>query len=61
MVIDKFENMVCDNSRFICWEFKNFSKEWDITFSFNSPHHSPSNGMAGKGIGIVKTLFKKAS
>ena len=54
------ETVVCDNSPFNCWEFKKFSKEWDITLSFISPYHSQSNCMAEKRVGIVKTLFKKA-
>ena len=39
------------NSNRIAWGFKH---------TFSSPTHSQSNGMAEKGVGICKALFKKA-
>ncbi|GBM84223.1 hypothetical protein AVEN_94423-1 [Araneus ventricosus] len=39
--------------------FRNFGKEWAIEIVFISPHHSQSNGMVEKSIGISKTVIKK--
>ncbi|GBN77551.1 Retrovirus-related Pol polyprotein from transposon opus [Araneus ventricosus] len=39
---------------------KNFGKEWDIEIVFISPHHSQSNGIVEKAVGISKAVFKKA-
>ncbi|GBL99714.1 hypothetical protein AVEN_249752-1 [Araneus ventricosus] len=54
------ETIICDNVPFNSYQFRNFGKEWDIEIVFISPHHSQSNGMVEKAVGISKAVFKKA-
>ena len=54
--------LITDNGRqFISSEFKSFTDYYNINHSTSSPTFARSNGIAEKGVGIVKKLLKKAA
>ncbi|XP_026689282.1 uncharacterized protein K02A2.6-like [Diaphorina citri] len=53
--------LISDNVPFNSTEFIAFSREWDFKSQTISPHHSRSNGLSEKAVGIVKSLFVKAN
>lgn len=69
-VIDKLKSIfsvfgvphtvVSDNVPFNSYVYKKFANEWDFNYAFISPHFSQSNGMAERGVGIAKSIFRKA-
>lgn len=54
------KTVISDNVPFNSNEFSNFCKEWNFDLETISPHHSCSNGLAEKAVGIVKKMFQKA-
>lgn len=53
-------NQISDNVPFNSYKFKNFAKEYDFDNVFMTPRHFQSNGLAEKGVQIVKMLIKKS-
>ncbi|KAL1463858.1 hypothetical protein WDU94_015558 [Cyamophila willieti] len=53
--------VISDNVPFNSAEFIAFSREWDFNSHTISPHHSQSNGLAEKAVGIVKNMLDKAT
>ncbi|XP_073994138.1 transmembrane protein 33-containing Krueppel homolog 2 isoform X1 [Rhodnius prolixus] len=54
------ETVRCDNNPFASSEMRNFAKTWGFRVITSSPHHSKSNGLSEKGVGISKKLIKKS-
>ncbi|GBN22426.1 Transposon Ty3-G Gag-Pol polyprotein [Araneus ventricosus] len=52
--------VVSDNIPFNSHVYIDFAKTWDFEYKFSSPHHHQSNGQAERGVGIVKTIMRKA-
>ena len=51
--------IIADNMPFNSSECRAFANEWDILITTSSPHYPQSNGLAEKGVGIVKKMMKK--
>lgn len=49
----------CDNSPFGSAEFERFAEESNIELRFSSPRYPQSNGLAEKGMAIVKNILKR--
>lgn len=52
--------VTCDNIPFDSFDFKAFAKEWNFKIVTRSPNYPRSNGLAEKGVGIGKSIVKKA-
>lgn len=48
-----------DNNPFNSFEFKNFANEWNFNLINSSPRYPQSNGLAEKGVSIVKQIMRK--
>ena len=46
-------------SQYISNEFKQFCATNDISHTTSSPYYHESNGLAGRYVGIVKTIMEK--
>uniref|UniRef100_A0A8D8QR86 RNA-directed DNA polymerase n=1 Tax=Cacopsylla melanoneura TaxID=428564 RepID=A0A8D8QR86_9HEMI len=53
------QTVVADNVPFNSYSFKSFAKDWGFDVHHISPHHSQSNGLVEKAVGIVKSMLKK--
>jgi hypothetical protein len=54
------QSIIADNVPFDSVEMKRFAKEWNLQIITSSPYYPKSNGLAEKGVGIVKTMLKKS-
>lgn len=53
--------LISDNGPcFSSAEFEHFAQEWEFTHHTSSPHYPQSNGLAEKGVKIVKDIFAKS-
>lgn len=53
--------MVTDNgSNFTSEAFRKFVLDWEIVYTFSSPHHRKANGKAESAVKIVKQLTGKS-
>ena len=53
------EVLIADNMPFNSFNFRNFANQWNFKVITTSPNYPQSNGLAEKGVGIVKNLFRK--
>lgn len=53
------KTVISDNVPLNSQEFKHFSCEWGFEIVTSSPYYPKSNGLAEKGVGIVKNMLKK--
>ncbi len=52
--------VISDNVPFNSSLYIDFAKTWDFEYIFTSPYYPASNGQAEKGVGIVKSIMRKA-
>lgn len=52
--------IVCDNNPFNSYKFKKFAQDYNFDIVHSSPYHHQSNGLCEKGVGIAKSIIKKA-
>lgn len=55
------EEVVADNNPFGSYAFNKFADLWGFKITNSSPHYHQSNGLAEKGVGILKTMLKKCN
>nr|XP_022902167.1 uncharacterized protein K02A2.6-like [Onthophagus taurus] len=53
------EIIISDNMPFSSYNFKKFTDSWGIKVITSSPRYPKSNGLAERGVGVVKRLLKK--
>lgn len=54
------EEVTCDNQPFNSFKCREFAKDWEFKFTYSSPYYPKSNGLAEKGVHIIKNMFKKS-
>lgn len=52
--------MASDTISFNSYISRKFSRDWDFNYVFVSPHFPQSNDMVARGVGIVKSIKRKA-